>query len=78
MQQETIDTIRSVFEGFAETSDNSYMFICDLDRHFSRWSKNAEAYFGLPCENMQDAEEKWEERIHPDDRKIYYDGIEKL
>ena len=78
MQQETIDIIRSVFEGFAETSDNSYMFICDLNRRFSRWSKNAEAYFGLPCENMQDAEAKWEERIHPDDRKIYYDGIEKV
>ena len=45
MQQETIDIIRSVFEGFAETSDNSYMFICDLNRRFSRWSKNAEAYF---------------------------------
>ena len=36
MQQETIDIIRSVFEGFAETSDNSYMFICDLNRRFSR------------------------------------------
>ena len=31
MQQETIDIIRSVFEGFAETSDNSYMFICFND-----------------------------------------------
>ncbi len=37
----------------------------------SRWSDNAVEYFDLPGEYIDNAQEIWIEKIHPDDRALY-------
>ncbi len=34
----------------SQTSDNLYIYIADLERDFSRWSKSSVDYFNLPGE----------------------------
>ena len=67
-----------IFEALAQTSDRSYMFMCDRNTNVTRWSKSAVDYFGLPGEYIKDAEMIWGELIHPEDRKAYYKALDEL
>lgn len=64
-----------LFEAFANASDNVYIYVCDVKKDLSRWSPNAIAYFDLPGEYFVNAGDVWGERIHPEDREIYYKDI---
>lgn len=60
-----------LFECFAETSGNRYMFICDVKNDITRWSKNAVEFFGFESDYMDKVSDTWKEYIHPDDREKY-------
>ena len=65
----------SIYEAFSMVADDMYVFVCDMNYDYSRWTKEFVEIFGLPSEYMYHAGTVWEERIHPDDRKAYSDGI---
>jgi len=64
-----------LFEAYANASDNVYIYVCEVKNDLSRWSPNAVSYFDLPGEYLKDAGNVWGERIHPDDREIYFNDI---
>ena len=64
-----------LFEAFANASDNVYIYVCDVKKDLSRWSPNAISYFELPGEYFVNAGDVWGERIHPEDREIYFKDI---
>lgn len=68
----------SLYEAFAEASDNVYIYVTDMTTGLARWSLKAVEYFDLPGEYMQDPGELWGNRIHPDDREIYFADIEAV
>ena len=67
-----------LFEGFADTSDKRYVFLCNMQKDISRWSKNAVDYFGMPGEYMQNVSRIWAERIHPEDRQAFISDIDDI
>lgn len=64
-----------MFEGFAQTSDRRYIYLCNMQTKVTRWSKNAVEYFGLDGEYMLDVDNVWRNLIHPDDRRKYIEDI---
>ena len=68
----------SLFEAFSVVAEGSYVFICDMKYDYSRWSKTAVDTFELPSEYMYHAGAIWEEKIHPDDRASYAEGIKAV
>ncbi len=68
----------SLFEALSITGDDIYVFLCDMNYDYSRWSKALVHEFGLPSEYMEGAGAIWEEHIHPEDKKSYHDGIEDI
>ncbi len=72
---EAIKRLDSIYEAFSMVADDTYVFVCDMNYDYSRWTKEFVEIFGLPSEYMYHAGTVWEERIHPDDRKAYSNGI---
>lgn len=64
-----------LFEAFSSASENVFVYVCDVKTDLSRWSKHAVDFFGLEDEYIQNAGEKWMEKIHPLDRAIYAEDI---
>ncbi len=75
---DTIGLGGRAFEAFAESSDERYLFMCNMDTNVSRWSRAIVEEFDLPGEYMYDAGNIWLERIHPDDRELYLKDIEAV
>ena len=78
MDHESQRRLDELFEAFSIVAEDSYIFLCNMKYDYSRWSKNAVDFFGLPGEYMENAGGLWEEHIHPDDRAEYNDSIEKI
>ena len=70
--------LNSLYKSFEVVAEGTYVYLCDMKYDFSRWSKNAVDAFGLPSEFMYGAGDIWEDRIHPEDRKAYHEGIEEI
>ncbi len=68
----------SLFDAFSVVAEGSYVYVCDMKYDYSRWSKTAVDTFELPSEYMYHAGAIWEERIHPDDRAAYAEGINAI
>lgn len=68
----------ALFRSFEVVAEGTYVYLCDMKYDLSRWSKAAADTFGLPSEYMYGAGEIWEERIHPEDRAAYHQGIEAI
>lgn len=68
----------TLFEALSVVSEGCHIYICDLKSDYSRWSKNAVEYFGLPGEYMYNAGDIWKEHIHPDDREKYSKSIDAI
>ena len=68
----------TLFEALSIISEGSHIYLCDLKRDYSRWSKNAVQYFGLSGEYMYNAGDIWMENIHPDDREKYVRSINEI
>lgn len=67
-----------LFNLFANFSEQSYIYIYDLDRNYSRWSQAAVEFFGLPGEYIHDSHEMMCERTHPDDVEGFRMEMERL
>lgn len=76
--QERSIILDRMFEALSIISDGAFVFICDMKHDYSRWSKAAVEYFGMPSEYMYKAGPIWIEKIHPDDRKTYSDSMDAL
>lgn len=68
----------SLYEAFSILADGAYTYIADIKHNYSRWSKKAVEYFGLPGEYMEDAGNVWMENVHPDDRAAYAESINEI
>ncbi len=65
----------ALYRAFAVVAEGTYVYICDMQYDYSRWSKTAVDAFGLPSEYMYGAGDIWERHIHPEDREAYRKGI---
>ena len=68
----------SFFEALSMVAGGAHIFVCDMKHDYSRWSKSAVDYFGMPSEYMYNAGVKWGEHLHPDDRDIYLKNNARL
>ena len=68
----------SLYEAFSILADGAYTYIADIKHNYSRWSKKAVEYFGLPGEYMENAGNVWMENVHPDDRAAYAESINEI
>ena len=68
----------SLYEAFSILADGAYTYIADIKHNYSRWSKKAVEYFGLPGEYIEDAGNVWMENVHPDDRAAYAESINEI
>lgn len=66
-----------LFDLLSSASKDVYMYICDMKRDYSRWSKNTVEVFGVPEYAYQNGV-LWMEHIHPDDREGYQLDIEAV
>lgn len=68
-----------IFDLIAKASDQMHLFMADLrNGDFSRWSKAAVDYFGLPGEYIQNTAKVWAEYIHPEDRHIFEEDMARI
>nr|WP_295277741.1 GGDEF and EAL domain-containing protein [uncultured Blautia sp.] len=67
-----------IFDALSQTSDNMYIYIADLERDFSRWSKPSVDYFNLPGEFIEDTAKEWVQHIHPQDQHIFLEDIGRI
>lgn len=65
----------NLFGALSLTASGKYVFLTDLRYDYSRWSKQAVDYFGLPDEYMFGVNDIWTEHVHPDDREGYTKSI---
>lgn len=80
-QAKTLDTsglTDRTFTAFANTTDRSYHYLCNMTTLVSRWSSSAVKYFDLPGEYMFNADKIWESYIHPQDRKMFRENIDAV
>lgn len=68
----------SLYGAFAIMANGAYTYLTDIKHNYSRWSKEAVDYFGLPSEYMENAGDVWMENVHPDDRAAYAASIKEL
>jgi len=61
----------NLFHAFSITASGKYVFLTDLKYDYSRWSKQAVEFFGLPAEYMYQVSDVWLSHVHPDDRTDY-------
>lgn len=78
IDEERRKKVDTLFKAFDIVAEGTYIYLCDMKYNFSRWSKSAVDKFGLPSEYMYGAGDIWEERIHPDDRAAYHQGIDEI
>ncbi|MCR5358241.1 MAG: EAL domain-containing protein [Lachnospiraceae bacterium] len=78
MNKDDLTRLDEIFEAFSIIAEGSYVFLCYMDEDYSRWSKSAVDYFGLPDEYMYEAGKIWEEHIHPDDVDEYRKSIRAI
>ena len=67
-----------LFSSYEVIVPGAFVYLRNLTYDCSRWSKSAADYFGLPGEYLENAEEIWKARIHPEDRAVYQNGVEAI
>ena len=70
--------IDSLYGAFSVLANGAYTYVTDMKTDWTRWSKEAVHYFGLPDEYMQGVAYTWMERIYPDDRAAYKENIDNI
>ena len=80
MDYKSVENARldELFEAFSIIAEGSYVYLCRISDDYSRWSKKAVDYFGLPSEYMHEAGKIWAEHVHPDDRDSYLRSIDSI
>ena len=69
---------RRLFLAMSFTAEGHYLFVCDIESNWSRWSHNAVVDFGLPSDMMHDVGSIWIEHIHPSERGIWSNDIDQV
>ena len=64
------------FGALCTVSGGGYVYLNDMRFDYSRWSLSLVDDFGMGSEYMYHADQLWEERIHPDDKKAYRELID--
>ena len=67
-----------IFEALGQTSDNMYIYMADLQRDFSRWSRSSVKYFDMRGEYIENTAEEWVKLIHPQDSHIFLDDMKRI
>ena len=70
-----VDELFKIYDLVSEGAD---VYVTDMRYDFSRWSKTAVEYYGLPDEYMIGVGELCASHIHPADREEYIKDIEEL
>lgn len=78
MNEKRMKKLNELFRTFSAVADNCYVYLCDMQEDYSRWSEKAVDVFDLPSEYMHHAGQIWEERLHPDDRESYRQSIDMI
>lgn len=65
----------ALFDAYSIAADGAYVYVCDIQHDYSRWSRAAVDYFGLPGEYMENAGQIWVEHISPEDREDFITNI---
>ena len=73
--EKKLKKLDALFEAFTAVAEGAYVFLCDMEYDYSRWSKSAVEHFNLPGEYMDNAGATWEGRVHPEDRDAYHSSI---
>lgn len=68
----------SLFEAFASSSDNVYVYVTDMSTGLTRFSKNAVDFFEFPDEYMSNILEIIRDKIHPEDVDGYFAQMDQL
>lgn len=66
-----------LFEAFANSADNIFIYVSDMKADLTRWSTGAVNLFGIE-EYQKDTSNKWLEYVHPDDREAYIEDISSV
>lgn len=74
MEKLLTDFDSKFFDALSQSSDRTFFYYGDMKRGTARWSKSAVKYFGLPGEILNPAS-IWDDKIHPDDLKVYNDSF---
>ena len=69
---------RRLFQAMSFTAEGHYLFMCDIESNWSRWSHNAVVDFGLPSDMMYDVGSIWLEHIHPSERGAWSTDIDQV
>ncbi|MCR4887559.1 MAG: EAL domain-containing protein [Ruminococcus sp.] len=67
-----------LFDAFSVIAEGAYVYLCNIKHDYSRWSKKAVDYFGLPGEYMYEAGNYWCSHVHPEDREAYLRSIDEI
>ena len=78
MNEDRKKRLDALFESFQIIAEGKYVFLCDIAEDYSRWSKRAVDFFGLPSNYMQNAGNIWAEHVHPEDREGYLKSIDDI
>ncbi len=78
MNEEEKRRLDELFSAFSIVAEGAYVFLCNMKHDYSRWSKSAVEYFGLPGEYMENAGDIWIGHIHPEDRDEYINSIDRI
>jgi PAS domain S-box-containing protein len=70
--------VDELFKSYVMVAEGADVYVCDVKYDYSRWSKSAVDFYGLPSEYMVGAGDIWMEHIHPADRDKYRDDIAAL
>jgi PAS domain S-box-containing protein len=70
--------VDELFKSYVLVAEGADVYVCDVKYDYSRWSKSAVDFYGLPSEYMVGAGDIWMEHIHPADRDKYRDDIAAL
>lgn len=71
----SVKKLDSLYNALSLVSEGNYVYITDMAYNYSRWSKRAVDFFGLPAEYMENPGDIWMENVHPDDRAKYAGNI---
>lgn len=76
--EDRLKKLESLYHALNVVSEGNYVYITDMDYNYSRWSKRAVNYFGLPSEYMYNPGDIWLENVHPNDRAKYIANISAI
>ncbi len=78
MVKDLLEKNSDLFSVLEDSLEGSYIFMCDMKRGYSRWSKGAVDYFNLPGCYMYNTPVIWTESIHPEDRHIFQEDFGRI